>query len=325
LLAKQTITFIKEQTLNALVMSIKNYRIIREIGSGGLGQVFKAIDERSGRTVAIKVLHKKYQQNSRFLGIFHRELMIMSRFKHKHIVEYIGGNFDPPECYIISEFIDGWSLYKLHRDCGRFPPLVALSIILHVLQGIDYLHLHDTIHSDLSSPNVLIEKSGRALVTDFGLACQEEVENYQHYMIGTPGYYSPEHVSDAAIVPQSDIYCTGLLIYEMITGNKAVVASKDRNEILSGMNHIKFDSLPITDSKMNRAVQSILKHSLHVNPNRRTRSTEDMMMQVSQLLLKYNIRYARYAIRQFLRDRGLTNREVEPRQVQNIYQGYFRG
>ena len=306
-------------------LAIHNFRIIREVGAGGLGQVFHAIDERTGRSVAVKILHKKYQLDARFLGIFHRELMIVSRLKHKYIVEYISSSFNPPVCYIISEYVDGCSLYKLVRDCGRLPPLVALSIAIHVLQGIDYLHLHDTIHSDLSSPNVLIEKTGRSLVTDFGLACQQEVEDYKNYMIGTPGYYSPEHITNTSIVPGSDIYCAGLLIYEMIVGDKAVVATKDRNEIVRAMHDIDFERLPITDRKMKKMIQKILKSALNFNPQKRTRNCEQIIMQVSEVLLKYQIRYARYAIRQFLNDIGLSNRESREKGQQNIYTGFFRG
>ena len=306
-------------------LAIKNFRIIREVGAGGLGQVFQAIDERTGRSVAIKILHKKYQLDARFLGIFHRELMIVSRLKHKYIVEYIGSSFNPPVCYIISEYIDGCSLYKLVRDCGRLPPLVALSIAIHVLQGIDYLHLHDTIHSDLSSPNVLIEKTGRGLVTDFGLACQQEVEDYKNYMIGTPGYYSPEHVTNTSIVPQSDIYCLALLLYEMIVGDKAVVATKDRGEVIRAMHNINFERLPVTDRKMKKMLQKILKSALTFQPQKRTRGCEQMIMQVSEVLLRYHIRYARYAIRQFLNDIGLSNRQGREKTEQNIYQGFFRG
>ena len=200
------------------VDKIGPYVIESEVGSGGLGRVFRSTDPKTGRPVAVKILHDKYQESRKFLGIFHRELLTVSRLKHKHVVEFIDANFDPPNCYIVTEFIDGWSLYKIMRHFGRVPPLVAMCIAIDILQGIDYLHLHDTIHSDLSSPNVLVSNTGKILVTDFGLACNGELENYKNYMVGTPGYYSPEHVVEAAIVPQSDLYCVALLLFEMISG-----------------------------------------------------------------------------------------------------------
>ncbi len=74
---------------------IKGYRIIEEVGSGGLGRVFKGIDLKTGQTVAVKVLHDKFVRSQKFLGIFHRELLIVSRLRHKNIVNYIDGNFNP--------------------------------------------------------------------------------------------------------------------------------------------------------------------------------------------------------------------------------------
>lgn len=308
--------------MNKKVVGIDGYDIIEEVGAGGLGLVYRAKDLKNQRMVAIKVLHKRYQNSSRFLGIFHRELMIVSRFKHKHIVEFLGSNFDPPMCYIISEFIDGWSLYKLMKKCGALPPLVALCIGIDILQGLDYLHLHDTIHSDLSSPNVLIDKSGRVLLTDFGLACQEEIEDYKNYMVGTPGFYSPEHISDTSIVPQSDIYCVGLLIYEMIAGKKAVAPTKNRHEALELMKEINFEVIKCADKKLQNLIIKLLKKSLHTNPNRRIKNAEKMIIEIFRILKRYNIRYARYAIRQFLIDNKLTNKRASQKEQQNIYFGY---
>ena len=301
----------------------KNYRIVAEIGSGGLGKVYRAIDERTGKTVAVKVLHKKYQQSRRFLGIFHRELLIVSRLKHKHIVNFLDANFEPPNCFIVSEFIDGWSLHYVMKQFGRVPPLVALCIAIEVLQGIDYLHLHDMVHSDLSSPNVLIDRSGRVYVTDFGLAFQEHVEDYKNYMVGTPGYYSPEHITDAPIVPQSDLYCVGLLIYEMICGVKAVAPHKDRGVIYKRMKEVDFGKIGITDRKLRRLITKVLKSSLKISVGRRTQSAETMLFEIYEILKKYNIRYSRYGIHQMLVDGKLTPPPAKG-SSQDIYFGFER-
>ena len=265
------------------VDKIGPYVIESEVGSGGLGRVFRSTDPKTGRPVAVKILHDKYQESRKFLGIFHRELLTVSRLKHKHVVEFIDANFDPPNCYIVTEFIDGWSLYKIMRHFGRVPPLVAMCIAIDILQGIDYLHLHDTIHSDLSSPNVLVSNTGKILVTDFGLACNGELENYKNYMVGTPGYYSPEHVVEAAIVPQSDLYCVALLLFEMISGEKAVKASKHRDEILASMKDIDFGALRCDDRKMQSSVRSFLKKCLKFKPGSRYQNAESMIIEIYRI------------------------------------------
>ena len=279
---------------------IGKYEIDYEVGAGGLGKVYKGLDRDTGDAVAVKVLHEKYQMNKRFLGIFHRELLIVSRLKHKHIVEYRDANYKPPNCYIVTEFVDGWSLYRLIKHFKRLPPLVALSVAIDMLQGIDYLHLHDTIHSDLSSPNVLISRQGKVLLTDFGLACSGEVENYKNYMVGTPGYYSPEHITDSSILPQSDIYCVGLLLYEMVAGEKAVRASKDREEIIHSMKNIDFRKIKCSERRLQSAIRKICKKALRYRSRFRTKNAERMIMDIYKILKRYDIRYSRHAIHQML-------------------------
>lgn len=296
------------------------YRIVEEVGVGGLGRVFRGIDERTGKTVAIKILHDKYTNNKRFLGIFHRELLIMSSLHHKHIVGFLDSHFEPPFCYIVTEFIEGWSGHAFLKRVGSVPPLVALSIIIDMMKGIDHLHLHDTIHSDLSLANILIDRSGRVMVTDFGLSCQMEIEDYKNYMVGTPGYYSPEHISEAPICPQTDIYCAGLLLYEMISGRKAVPASTERQKVLAAMKHINFDRLGIADRRLNAMIVKLLKRTLVFQAQKRLQTAEQMMFGCYEILRHHNIRYARHAIKQYLIDQKIV-RGPFTGNAQDIYFG----
>lgn len=298
-----------------------HYKVVEEVGAGGLGKVFKGLDDRTGRVVAIKVLHDKYATSRKFLGIFHRELLTISRLHHKHLVSYLDSGFDPPNCFIVTEFVDGWSCYGFMKQRKRVPPIVALSIVMDILQGIDYLHLHDTIHSDLSMPNVMIERTGRILVTDFGLACQLEVEDYKNYMVGTPGYYSPEHVSEVGILPQTDLYCTGLILYELIAGTKAVIASQDRTRVVQSMKKIVYDPIKISDPKLQAMVVKLLKSALTFNATSRVESAEAFMFEIYKILKKYNIRYTRYAIKKYLIDTGMVKSEL-PAADQDIYVGF---
>ncbi len=303
-----------------LPTKIGPYKVVAEVGVGGLGRVFRGIDERNGQSVAIKILHDKYARNSKFLGIFHRELLIVSSLHHKHIVSYLDSFFDPPNCYIVTEFVDGWSGYAFLKQVRRVPPLVGLCIVIDMLQGIDHLHLHDTIHSDLSAANYLIDKKGRILVTDFGLACRLEVEDYRNYMIGTPGYYAPEHISNEPIVQQSDMYCAGLILFELITGKKIIPASNDRHGTLELMRKIKIPAIGLTDLKMEKALNVLLKTSLSFSVSRRYQSADLMMFACYEILRRYGVRYARHAIKKFLVDQALVPGPFEGHD-QNIYKG----
>lgn len=308
------------QPVKNLPAKLGSYRIIEEVGVGGLGRVFRAIDERTGRTVAVKVLHDRYQSNKKFLGIFHRELMIMAGMHHKHVVGYIDSAFEPPNCYIVTEFVEGWSGHAFLKQVGAIPPLVALSIVIDMMKGIDHLHLHDTVHTDLSAANFLIDKTGRVMVTDFGLSCQLDVEDYKNYMVGTPGYYSPEHISEASICPQTDIYCAGLILFELMNGRKAVPASGDRQKTLAAMKKIDFSEMKISDRQLQNAVVKLLKAALHFQASKRLQTAEQMMFACYEILKTHNIRYARHAIKKYLVDKGLVRGPFTGNE-QNIYFG----
>jgi len=311
---------IQAKTTPDIPAKIGPYKVVGEVGVGGLGRVFRGIDERTGNSVAIKVLHDKYAQNSKFLGIFHRELLIISSLNHKHIVSYLDSFFSPPNCYIVTEFVDGWSGYSFVKQVKRVPPLVGLCIVIDMLQGIDYLHLHDTIHSDLSAANYLIDSRGRILVTDFGLACRLEVEDYRNYMIGTPGYYAPEHISNEPIVQQTDIYCAGLILFELITGRKIIPASNDRHQTLELMRRVSIPPLGLTDPVMEKSLSRLLKTALNFSVSRRYQSADLMMFACYEILKRCEIRYARHAIKKFLVDQALVPGPFEGHD-QNIYKG----
>ncbi len=297
---------------------VDHYRIMEEVGAGGLGRVFRGIDERNGKTVAIKVLHDKFARDPKFLGIFHRELLIMSRLNHKHIVAYLDSHFEPPNCYIVTDFVEGWSGHAFFKKVKKVPPLVALSIIIDMMQGIDHLHLHDTIHSDLSAANYMIDRTGRVFVMDFGLSCQMQVEDYKNYLIGTPGYYSPEHITDTPLMPQTDIYCAGLILFELITGTKAVPALTDRMKIIEHMKNIDFDRIDFKDRKLTSMMRKLLKFALQFNVAKRIEAADKMMFQCYEILSRYHIRYARYAIAKFLVDKQLSKGPFTGYE-QNIY------
>ena len=299
------------------------YRIVHLVGVGGLGKVYRAVDERDGRTVAIKLLHDQFANNKRFIGIFHRELLIMSSLNHKHIVSYLDSHFEPPNCYIVTQFVEGWSGSKFLKTVGRVPPLVAVSIVIDILQGIDHLHLHDTIHSDLSAANYMIDKHGRVYVTDFGLSFQENVEDHKEHVVGTPGYYSPEHIQDMPLSPQTDIYCAGLILYELVTGTKAVIASKDRVQVLASMKKIRLNGLLSSEPKMDKLLKRLIKDSLHIMPQKRLKGADHMMYRCYEILKHHKIRYSRSAILKFLLDNTLSMDSTGLRE-QDIYIGLIR-
>ena len=294
------------------------YKIEKLIGVGGLGRIYKAYNIKTQKPVAIKFLNDNLVHNTEVIGTFHRELLIASKLHHKNIVGYIDSHFNPPYCYIVTEFVDGWNGYQFSKKVEVVPPLVAIAICVDLLQGVDYLHLHDIVHSDISVSNLMVDKNGRVFLTDFGFSVEPTVESYMEQTFGTPGYYSPEHVSRAKIIPSSDLYCVGLVLWRLITGETPISFSKNLQSVRGGMKRIPYGNIKISDRKVHAAVTKVLKKSLAYRPMFRYRSAKQMSYDCYKIINSVGLSYPRAGILQFLIDQKLTKQRFALPQ-QSIY------
>ncbi len=301
------------------------YQILHPIGEGSLGRVYKAFDTRSKQYVAVKILHDRYRQDPTFTGVFHRELMMQQRVAHPHLVGYVDGCYEPPVFYMVTQLIDGWTLRQVMGHFGRLPPLVSLSIAWQFAQGLDGLHLHDLIHADLSSSNIMIERSGKVYLTDFSLVLDSHLDSYRNMIIGTPGYYSPEHLSSDAVVAASDIYVLGLLIFEMVEGQKIIpeLAAKTHSvQLIQVMKNLPLGRLKCTHDSMQASLNMILQQALEPLLARRIGSIEKVSQYLRKTLIGFGIQDPYSAVRQFLVDGQFEVPLAPQHKDQDIYLGY---
>ncbi|MFY7930019.1 MAG: serine/threonine protein kinase [Oligoflexus sp.] len=304
-------------------MLFGEYHLVELVGEGGLGKVYRAYDIRTKEEVAIKFLHERYLEDDAFSGVFHRELLIHKSLQHPALVPIYAGRFQPPHCYIVSRFIDGWSLRSLLAHFGRCPPLVGLSIAIQIAAGLDALHLRDLVHADLSTANILIEKSGRAYLTDFGLTAFANPHDVRKNIFGTPGYYSPEHLINRPIAASSDVYVLGLLIYEMLDGQKfipAASASQHANEILRRMENPRLGMIKCVAPDLRADLLTLLRTCLEPMAEKRYASGEEVGLVLNKMLRRYRIHSPQQAVLEFLSD-GLLSVTQSPALEQDIYWG----
>lgn len=281
-------------------MKLTEFHILKVVGGGRFGTVYKAKHKETGRYFAIKILHKKFSTDERFIGVFHRELMTLVGIKHKNIVKYYDSCFEPPNCYIITEFIEGISLAALLKKRIAMPPVVACTIVVELLKGLDYLHLHDIIHGDLSSSNVLVGSDGRIYLTDLGLAIHDKLER-GYFTQGTPGYFSPEHITSHPITKRSDIYCVGIILYELLTGRALFPPTNNKNKIFAYMGDLSFKHIPADDFWQRRRVTKALKGLLEPRETKRIAGCEQVFAQLYPILKSAGVRYTRETILEHFR------------------------
>ncbi|MDR0783690.1 MAG: protein kinase, partial [Propionibacteriaceae bacterium] len=202
------------------------YQLGERLGRGGMGEVYRAIDLRLEREVAVKFLDVAMVESATSRERFTREGRAAGRLSHANIVAVYDTGEWPDQAsslmipYIVMELVNGQTLRDvLHRN-GRFEPAEALTIVERVLSALDYSHARGIIHRDIKPANIMVTDFGEIKVMDFGIARLEAADSLTRTasMIGSPQYLSPEQARGEKADQRSDVYGTGCLLYELLTG-----------------------------------------------------------------------------------------------------------
>lgn len=216
-----SIIFPGPPSADAPLGTLGDYAVIERIADGGHGAVYRAIDRRLNREVAIKVLrHCSDESRVRF----QREARAAAALKNEHIVTlYESGNYVDFPPYLVMEHVRGESLSAKLQRAGTLDPKEAAGIVMDVARGVACAHRQGLIHRDIKPSNVLMDEvSGKAKITDFGLVRDESSDSLltvEGAIAGTPAYMSPEQITTPSMVDgRSDIYSLGVMLYELLTG-----------------------------------------------------------------------------------------------------------
>jgi tetratricopeptide (TPR) repeat protein len=206
--------------LDAGRLLAERYRIVELVGEGGMGMVYRALDEQLGLTVAVKVLRPELSSDPRVVERFRRELVLARQVTHRNAVRIHDIGHDGDLLFLTMDFVEGQSLLALLRDKGRLKPDHSVDIARQLALALEVAHEAGVVHRDLKPGNVLIQPAGRVCVSDFGVACSAGSHDLTRagMVIGTPAYLSPEQAHGAALDGRSDLYALGLLLFEMLTG-----------------------------------------------------------------------------------------------------------
>ncbi len=207
------------------------YQVIKKLGAGAFGTVYKAKDTRLERMVAIKTIRLEGLAASQagfkeMLERFEREAKTAAKLKHPGIVTIYDYDFGESHglSYIAMEFIDGVGIDHVIAQTGRLPVERAAALGAQVAEALDYAHSHGVVHRDIKPANIMIEAGDRVKVTDFGIA--KPGDSAEHLtmtgsLLGTPSYMSPEQARGQKLDGRSDLFSLGCVIYEMVAGRKA--------------------------------------------------------------------------------------------------------
>ncbi|NGO49309.1 Stk1 family PASTA domain-containing Ser/Thr kinase [Streptomyces ureilyticus] len=201
------------------------YRIDARIAVGGMATVYRAVDTRLDRVLALKVMHPGLAADATFVDRFIREAKSVARLAHPNVVQVFDQGTDGPYVYLAMEYVAGCTLRDVLSERGALHPRAALDILEPVLAALGGAHRAGFVHRDMKPENVLIGDDGRVKVADFGLVrAVDTVTNTTGSLLGTVSYLAPEQIEHGTADPRVDVYACGIVLYEMLTGDRPHLA-----------------------------------------------------------------------------------------------------
>lgn len=197
------------------------YRVEARIAVGGMATVYRAVDTRLDRELALKVMHPSLAGDSAFVSRFIREAKSVARLAHPNVVGVYDQGTDGTYVYLAMEYVSGCTLRDVLRDRGALRPRVALDILEPMLAALGAAHHAGMVHRDMKPENVLIGDDGRVKVADFGLVrAVDSQTSVGDTILGTVSYLAPEQIEEGTADTRTDLYACGVMLYEMLTGGK---------------------------------------------------------------------------------------------------------
>jgi WD40 repeat protein/transcriptional regulator with XRE-family HTH domain len=201
--------------------AIRGYALGERIGAGGFGAVYRAVQPLVEREVAVKIILPQYADHPEFIRRFEAEAQVVARLEHPHIVPLYDYWREPGVAYLVMRLLRGGSLQALLKD-GPLALDRVTSLLEQIGAALHAAHRIGVIHRDLKPANVLLDEDGNGYLADFGIAKNLNVEDQTQMgaVIGSPAYLSPEQILSEPIKPQADVYSLGVMLYELLTGQK---------------------------------------------------------------------------------------------------------
>ena len=246
------------------------YQIIRTIGEGGMANVYLAHDIILDRDVAVKILRGDLAGDEKFVRRFQREAIAASSLSHPNIVEMYDVGEDDGKYFIVMEYIEGQTLKNLIKKRGALTLSEVIDIMLQLTSGLACAHESYIIHRDIKPQNVLILDDGRVKITDFGIAMalNSNELTQTNSVMGSVHYLPPEQANGSGATIKSDIYSTGILMYELLTGK---LPFKGDNAVEIAIKQMKdpIPSICLENPEIPQSIENIVLKATAKNPKNR--------------------------------------------------------
>jgi tetratricopeptide (TPR) repeat protein/tRNA A-37 threonylcarbamoyl transferase component Bud32 len=253
------------------------FQILEMLGLGGMGAVYKAYDRDIDRIIALKCIRPELYNNQEIVQRFTQELLLARQIAHKNVIRIFDVRDSAGLKFITMEYLEGRDLGSLMDERGKLPASEAVAIIRQVCSGLAEAHAEGVVHRDLKPSNIMLEKNGRVVVMDFGLARAEENKLTQTGAImGTFQYMSPEQAKGEKADARSDIFTVGIIFYELLTGKTPYPSDSSIASLLKRTQEAAVPPSTI-DPGIPRALNAIVCKCLERDVTRRYQSIDEVL------------------------------------------------
>ncbi|HET9217821.1 MAG TPA: serine/threonine-protein kinase [Terriglobia bacterium] len=265
-------------------MDDNRYDILQELGRGGMGIVYKAMDRETSEFVALKVLRREVADDKFMMQRFKNELRIARKITHKNVCRIYEFTHVKDGPCISMEYVEGETVRSLLNRIGAFSVRSSLEMVRQICSGLREAHAQGVVHRDLKPENIMIDREGGAKIMDFGVAriFTGHSMTTLHAIVGTPSYMAPEQVEGREVDHRADIYALGLIVYEMLTGKEAFRADTPMAVAYKQV-HETAEPPRKVDPGIPDAVEKLILRCMEKEPERRFQTVTELEQALGEL------------------------------------------
>jgi serine/threonine protein kinase len=268
--------------------TVGRYEVIKELGQGAMGIVYKARDPKINRLLAIKTIRFSDEfEEDKVKDVkerFFKEAEIAGQLSHPSIVAIYDVGEDYDLTYLAMEFLEGGDLRRYCQKDSRLPLRRVLRIISETALALDYAHKNNVIHRDVKPANIMLLKNGKIKVTDFGIAkAVSSSQTKSGVILGTPNYMSPEQINGDPIDGRSDIFSLGVVFFELLNG-QLPFQGKNLTSLLYNVTQSRHPSVRAINPNIPKACEQIIDRALAKDPEKRFQSGEEVAKYLNAMI-----------------------------------------
>ena len=258
------------------------YQVLKRLGEGGMGAVYKARDHELDRLVALKVIRPELAGHPDILRRFKQELILARQVTHKNVVRIFDLGSADGRKFITMDYIEGRDLKTILTERGKLPPAEVVPIFQQICRGLEAAHVEGVVHRDLKPQNVMVDEAGRVWLMDFGLARSMELAGLTRtgVLMGTPDYMSPEQARALKVDARSDLFSLGIIVYELLIGRLPFEADTLMAKLLQ---RVQKKAAPVTeiDPTIPASLAAVVSKCLETDVAKRYQSVAEILDDLS--------------------------------------------